>query len=82
MIRRLLAGLLLAIAGLVALWAWQDRPRYAGPVSDHYDGERFHNAEPFTKNALDLVRYYWQREPGVWTRDLTTPPGPKPPPTG
>lgn len=65
----------LAIAGLKQ---WQDRPRYAGPVSDHYDGERFHNAEPFEKNWLDLIRFIWERDPGVWTRDLTTPPGPKP----
>ncbi len=77
--RRALALLVcigLAIAGLK--W-WQDRPRYTGPVSDHFDGERFHNAEPFEKNALDLIRFWWQREPGVWTRDLSTPPGPRPP---
>ena len=60
-----------------ALTACSD-PLHAGPVSDHFDGERFHNAEPFEKNWLDLVRYYWQREPGVWVRDLTTAPGPRP----
>ena len=68
----LFAGL--AIAGCQHLGS----PPYQGPVSDHFDGERFHNAEPFEIGALDLVRYYWQREAGVWTRKLDTPPGSKP----
>ena len=59
----------------LALLACSDRP-YTGPVSDHFDGERFHNAEPFEKDWLDLIRYAWERDPGEWTRDLTIPPGP------
>lgn len=65
----LLAGLVLAACATA---------RYAGPVSDHFDGERFHNAESFDKNFGDLIRYYWERSPGEWTRDLTTQPGPRP----
>ena len=61
----------------LALLACSDRP-YTGPVSDHFDGEHFHNAEPFEKDWLDLIRYAWERDPGEWTRDLTIPPGPKP----
>ncbi len=73
--RRVLA--LLLIAAVVGC-AISQGGGYQGPVSDHFDGERFHNATPFEKNAFDLLRYYWQREPGVWTRNLSTPPGPKP----
>lgn len=76
--RRALALLLLLALGIWGLTLWQDRPRYQGPVSDHFDGERFHNAEPFEKSWLDLVRFAWEREPGVWLRDMSIAPGPKP----
>lgn len=76
--RRALALLLVAVAAIFVVQQWQDQRRHTGPVSAHFDGERFHNAEPFEKNWLDLIRFWWQRDPGVWVRDLTTPPGPRP----
>lgn len=54
-------------------------PRYEGPVSDHFDGRRFHNREPFEVGLRDLWRYYRERDPGPWSRDLTPPNHPDPP---
>ena len=53
--------------------------QYAGPPSDHFDGARFHNEQPFNKGAFDLLRYAFTRKPGAWTRNLDAPPGPPPP---
>lgn len=40
---------------------------YRGPVSDHFDGSRFHNpGKPDTKSRWDLLRWYWTRERGPW----------------
>jgi L-ascorbate metabolism protein UlaG (beta-lactamase superfamily) len=72
MLSRLL--LALCVAGLAACAG----PRYQGPPSDHFDGQRFHNAEPFDKGWRDLLRYYRTREPGVWVRDMGIAPGPPP----
>lgn len=69
------AAALLALCllpGCSAPAAWR------GPVSDHFDGERFHNAEPFEKGVLDLIRFAFTRERGAWQRDLDRPPGPPP----
>ncbi len=52
--------------------------QYQGPVSDHFDGERFHNQEAFNVGFRDLWRYFREREPGPWTRDLTPPEKPDP----
>lgn len=49
------------------------------PQSDHYDGRVFHNAQPFEKGFLDIVKFAFNRSPGVWTRDLSVAPGAKPP---
>lgn len=55
--------------------------RYDGPVSDHFDGTRFFDPiEAFAKDWTDLWRYFREREPGEWTRDVETPPGPRPAP--
>ena len=50
-----------------------------GPVSDHFDGERFHNDTPFDIGWADLWRYYRERDPGPWVRDLTPSNTPAPP---
>lgn len=59
-------------AGCVASSAWR------GPVSDHFDGERFLTPAPFEIGKWDMLRYWRESEPGEWTRDLSIPPGPKP----
>lgn len=66
------------LAGVLLLAACAQKPAWKGPVSDHFDGERFHNAEPFEKGAFDLIRFAFTREPGEWTRDLG--PSRQPPP--
>ncbi|MGQ0699106.1 MAG: MBL fold metallo-hydrolase [Panacagrimonas sp.] len=54
-------------------------PSYTGPASDHFDGERFFNpGEPFDKDWTDLWRYFLEREPGEWARNVEAPPGPAP----
>lgn len=63
---------------VVVLSACAAATRYAGPVSDHYDGRRFHDSEELDVGFTDLIRFYFTREPGVWKRDLSIPSGPKP----
>lgn len=53
--------------------------RHRGPVTDHFDGERFHNGQPFGKSAAELLRWRLSRKRGVWQRDLR-PHGQPPPP--
>ena len=66
------------LAGVLLLGACALKPAWRGPVSDHFDGARFHNAQPFEKGAFDLIRFAFTREPGEWTRDLS--PSIQPPP--
>jgi L-ascorbate metabolism protein UlaG (beta-lactamase superfamily) len=54
-------------------------PAYEGAPSDHFDGERFFNERPFDIGWTDLWRYYREREPGPWTRDLRPSEQPDPP---
>ncbi len=56
---------------------------YRGPVSDHFDGRRFHNLDPTGHgDAFAFVRWQWQRlrgGAGPWPRWVDVPPGPRPP---
>ncbi|MBI5532344.1 MAG: MBL fold metallo-hydrolase [Deltaproteobacteria bacterium] len=55
-------------------------PRYAGPITDHFDGERFHNQVPAQQRELgDLLRWWSTRKPGPWADWTDAPPGPAPP---
>ena len=40
--------------------------RYRGPLSDHFDGRRFHNASEDARGFLDFVRWMATRKPGPW----------------
>lgn len=65
---------------LTVLAATAVQKRYEGPGSDHFDGERFFNpGAPFDKGWSDLWRYWREKQPGEWKRDLSAPPGPRPP---
>ena len=60
---RVLAGAMLVG---VALLSWS---AYDGPVSNHFDGSRFHNPdEPSEKSLGDIWRFYRERKHGKWTR--------------
>jgi L-ascorbate metabolism protein UlaG (beta-lactamase superfamily) len=42
-------------------------PRYVGPVSDHFDGETFHNDPDIPdKGLLDILAWQTQRKRGKW----------------
>ena len=54
-------------------------PGYRGPRSDHFDGERFQNEEPFPEQRMgDLIRWQFHRHRGLWMEEHLLP-GPPPP---
>lgn len=55
-------------------------PRYHGPKTDHFDGERFHNFIDHPVPASSFASWALHRKRGAWTEQLDAPPGPKPPP--
>ena len=71
-------GAVVALAAGLAHWRLSARP-YRGPVSDHFDGERFHNLEPVAdKSFRDILR--WRMEGGAepWPGWTPSEPGPAP----
>lgn len=52
-----------------------------GPISDHFDGVRFHtpNAPARYDSLSGMFRWQLHREPGVWRGYHFEPPGPPPP---
>lgn len=69
-----------AFAPLLAGCFLLGAPGYEGPVSDHFDGERFHNLGPEgEKGFLAFLRWRFAREPGAWPERIDAPPGPPPP---
>ena len=53
-------------------------PRYRGPRSDHFDGERFHNIDPGWQKESSFLKWQMNRRPGAWRRWIDDAPGPKP----
>lgn len=73
-------GLLLALmVALFYLGLGLDGSGYSGPVSDHFDGRRFHMAIPRERHLSDYVAWLVQREPGPWRDYEAIAPGPPPP---
>ena len=58
-----LAATLLALGGTSSDW-------YRGPVSDHFDGRRFHNLEPIPLGFGDRIHREFTKHRGPW-RDFT-----------
>lgn len=55
-------------------------PRYRGPVSDHFDGRRFHNPSGVEPRGLrEVLAWVLHRERGVWRKWTDASPGPPPP---
>ncbi|WP_319588451.1 MBL fold metallo-hydrolase [uncultured Desulfobulbus sp.] len=53
---------------------------YQGPVSDHFDGERFFNpGKPMDKGLLEVLKWYWTRQPQPWPEYSEFPVTDKPP---
>ena len=70
---RACAAAALSLTALACAHAWH------GPATDHFDGTRFHSAEPVHKSFGEWIRRVFTKCQRPW-RDFTdTPPGPPPP---
>src|SRR5437764_13533127 len=54
-------------------------PRYFGPMSDHFDGERFRNRESGWQREGSFLKWMATRERGFWPGWVDEPAGPPPP---
>src|SRR5438874_263500 len=54
-------------------------PHYHGPVSDHFDGERFYNRERGRQGEGSFLKWMLERERGFWPSWIDEAPGPPPP---
>jgi L-ascorbate metabolism protein UlaG (beta-lactamase superfamily) len=54
-------------------------PRYRGPVSDHFDGEHFHNADPSWQSEGSFLKWQLNRDLGFWPEWVESEPGEAPP---
>jgi L-ascorbate metabolism protein UlaG (beta-lactamase superfamily) len=52
-------------------------PRYHGPLSDHFDGEHFHNQLPAAPGT-NVIKWWLNRDRGPWEDAPDAPFGPKP----
>jgi len=68
----------LLLAAVAMLPACSLREGWKGPISDHFDGKRFSNDEPFETSLLAVLRFYLSGDTGPWTRDLDEPPAAAP----
>ncbi|MDX1582027.1 MAG: MBL fold metallo-hydrolase [Thermoanaerobaculia bacterium] len=75
----LLLGAAGAAASLVAVRCAFSAPRYEGPPSGHFDGERFHNLVEVEHGALDFWKWQLTKDPGEWRSWVDAEPGPPPP---
>lgn len=82
LMRRLtkIAGLTAAAAalGITAERALIASPRYRGPASDHFDGERFHNHQSGWQTEGSFLKWQLTKKPGAWPKWIDDPPGPPP----
>src|ERR1700690_891091 len=54
-------------------------PRWRGAVSDHFDGDRFHNLEKGWQTAGSFLKWQREREHGAWPDHPEETWGPPPP---
>lgn len=62
-----------AAVGLALIYLLADRafsaPRYRGPLTDHFDGRKFHNLEPpGRKGFIDFLRWQLTAKRGRWNK--------------
>jgi L-ascorbate metabolism protein UlaG (beta-lactamase superfamily) len=70
-------------AGLAALGIAAERtvvaaPRYRGPVSDHFNGKRFHNHPSGWPWDGSFLKWQFTKKPGPWPKWIESAPGPPP----
>ncbi|HUP65307.1 MAG TPA: MBL fold metallo-hydrolase [Thermoanaerobaculia bacterium] len=76
----LIAGLGVAAVATIAIAGRVfSAPRYEGPPSNHFDGERFHNLAPAPHGEGSFIKWILTRERGFWPDYLESPPAPPPP---
>jgi len=68
-----------AALGVVAERACVASPHYHGPVSDHFDGKRFHNLQSGWQSGGSFLKWMMNRQQGAWPEWVDTIPGPPPP---
>ncbi|MFV1996637.1 MAG: MBL fold metallo-hydrolase [Acidiferrobacterales bacterium] len=84
-LKRILTGTLILILLLVLVVLTggylYSGPQYQGPVTDHFDGERFYNpgGALTDKSFKDFIRWRFNRKVGPWRDWVPASPG-KPPP--
>jgi L-ascorbate metabolism protein UlaG (beta-lactamase superfamily) len=78
---RLLLGTGALLAGALGLGCCAfSAPRYQGPRTDHFDGERFRNPVPTETHGFgDFLRWMRERERGSWDEVVGARPGAAPP---
>jgi len=81
----LVFGIIVVALISLALLVWLiDRgfsaPHYRGPVTDHFDGNKFQNTEPPERRGfLDFLRWQFNRRQGTWNKWTDSEPGTPPP---
>ena len=53
-------------------------PRYRGPVTDHFDGKRFHNHQSGWQSEGSFLKWQLTKKPGAWAKWIESQPGPAP----
>src|SRR5579859_6836511 len=77
--KRLAVGAAAAAAAAAIERTLVAAPRYRGPVTDHFDGERFHNVHPGWQSERSFLKWMLTRDRGKW-RAWTDAPFGEPPP--
>ena len=52
--------------------------RYRGPVTDHFDGRRFHNHQSGWQSEGSFIKWQVTKKPGAWPKWIDAEPGPAP----
>jgi L-ascorbate metabolism protein UlaG (beta-lactamase superfamily) len=53
-------------------------PPYRGPVTDHFDGRRFHNQQAGWQTEGSFLKWQMTKKPGPWRTWIDSEPGPAP----
>ncbi|HEY0159180.1 MAG TPA: MBL fold metallo-hydrolase [Thermoanaerobaculia bacterium] len=80
-VRYTLIGGIGMLFGGGALAGWLlSAPKYRGPKSDHFDGEKFRNLEPTQHAGIpEMAKWLSNRDEGPWEKWREITPGPPPP---
>jgi L-ascorbate metabolism protein UlaG (beta-lactamase superfamily) len=82
--KKIVFGIFFMFLGLAALvtavGCFFSAPRYTGPKSEHFDGDRFYNHDRNQEKSFgDFLKWMANRDQGPWEGDPEAEPGPPPP---